>query len=293
MPVDEDKYPVESDRRRFVKGVVGGASLAGIATAGAAAVNSTTSAAGGGGGNVTFRAIENTDGPAPRGMPQIPIELEEIPGEDDFYIKGRWPEVQEVEEQGRTFTVAREEIAGETYSSEWFQYCGVQTYPGVYPDAQEENSDLTNYFRYNANSKFAWQNEEVSGGQRMRLSHFDDYETWGNGIGTAGIGKPATGSWRSEGLEPAETMAIEVIRSTRIEEAAQDNEWLSETTKEGVMAHLNKCTHFCCVPAFKGQAGAANFGAADRVYCQCHQSVYDPFNIISTNFVALPRPARD
>ncbi|WP_435345568.1 ubiquinol-cytochrome c reductase iron-sulfur subunit [Haloarchaeobius sp. HRN-SO-5] len=293
MPVDEDKYPVESDRRRFVKGVVGGATLAGVATAGAAAVNSATSPSGAGGGSVTFRAVENTDGPAPRGMPQIPIELEPIDGEDDFYIKGRWPEVEEIQEQGRTIPVAREEIAGEEYSSEWFQYCGVQTYAGVYPNAQEENSELTNYFRYTANSKYDWQNESVSGGQRMRLSDFDDYETWGNGIGTAGIGKPASGSWRSEGLEPAETMPVEVIRSERIEQMAQESEWLGATTDQGVMAHLNKCTHFCCVPAFKGQAGAAAFGAADRIYCQCHQSVYDPFNIISTNFVALPRPDQE
>jgi Rieske Fe-S protein len=47
------------------------------------------------------------------------------------------------------------------------------------------------------------------------------------------------------------------------------------------------------VPAFKALPGSANFGAADDIYCQCHQSVYDPFNIIQESFVALPRPEGD
>ncbi|MCT9096169.1 ubiquinol-cytochrome c reductase iron-sulfur subunit [Haloarchaeobius sp. HME9146] len=294
MPVDEDKYPVESDRRRFVKGVVGGATLAGITTAGSAAVNSATAPSGQGGGTTTFRAVENTDGPAPRGMPQIPIELEPIDGEDDYYIKGVWPEVSTETQQGREVKVAKQDIAGVTYSSEWFQYCGVQTYTGVYPDAQEENSDLTNYFRYTESSQYEWQSSEVSGGDRMKLSDFEDYETWENGVGTPGIGKPATGTWRSEGLEPAETMPVEIIRSKRIEQMAKENpdSWLAASTDQGVMAHLNKCTHFCCVPGFKKE-GSAKFAAADAIYCQCHQSVYDPFNIVEKSFVALPRPSKE
>ncbi len=47
---DSDKYPADSGRRRFVKGVVGGAALAGVGTTGAAAVNSATSSTGSGGG---------------------------------------------------------------------------------------------------------------------------------------------------------------------------------------------------------------------------------------------------
>ncbi|WP_435360653.1 ubiquinol-cytochrome c reductase iron-sulfur subunit [Haloarchaeobius sp. DFWS5] len=292
MPLDEDKYPVESDRRRFVKGVVGGATLAGIATAGAAAVNSATAPSGEGGGTTTFRAVENTDGPAPRGMPQIPIELEPIDGEDDYYIKGIWPEVSTESQQGREVTVAKETLGGVEYSSEWYQYCGVQTYSGVYPNAQEENSDLTNYFKYTESSKYEWQSNDVSGGAKMKLSDFSDYQTWSNGVGTGGIGKPANGTWRSEGLDPAETMPIEVIRSKRIEEAAKESEWLQASTDKGVMAHLNKCTHFCCVPGFK-QEGSAKFAAADSIYCQCHQSVYDPFNIVEKSFVALPRPSQE
>ena len=86
-------------------------------------------------------------------------------------------------------------------------------------------------------------------------------------------------------------MPIQVLRSTRIENYEGENaEFIQAATQDGFMAWLDKCTHFCCVPSFKGLAGSANFGGEDAVYCQCHQSVYDPFSPVQTNFVALPRP---
>ena len=68
------------------------------------------------------------------------------------------------------------------------------------------------------------------------------------------------------------------------------DEWLQASTSEGFIAWLNKCTHFCCVPGYKQAADAARFGGEDGVYCQCHQSVYDPFSIVQTLFIARPRP---
>ncbi|NEU56626.1 ubiquinol-cytochrome c reductase iron-sulfur subunit [Halorussus sp. MSC15.2] len=280
MPEEDDKYPESTGRRRFVKGVVGSASLAGVGTATAAGINSATAPSGAGGGIRQFMAMENTAGPAPRGMPQIPVEVD-----SEGYLKGIWPEVKTKTQQGREITVAEMELGGVTYSSEWFQYCGVQTYPGVQPKADQDN-----YFRYSGNSKFEWQNDAVSEGDKMHVDDFSDYETWGNGIGQSGLGKPAQGSWRSQDVPPSGTMPIQVIRSKRIEKMAQNDEWLSASTSEGFIANLNKCTHFCCVPSFKGLAGSAVASAQDKIYCQCHQSVYDPFNIVKKSFVALPRP---
>jgi Rieske Fe-S protein len=92
-------------------------------------------------------------------------------------------------------------------------------------------------------------------------------------------------------------MVVQVLRSTRIQDLREnppegvDAEFVrAATTEEGFIAWLNKCTHFCCVPGFKSIAGSASFGAENRVYCQCHQSVYDPFSPVQTSFVALPRP---
>ena len=278
---ESDKYPEDSGRRRFVKGVVGGAALAGVGTAGAAAINSATTSPGTGGGSTVAYAIDNTAGPAPRGMPVIPIEID-----SEGFLKGVWPEVQELEEQGQTVTVARTENfrgAGFTYSSQWFQYCGVQSYQGIQP-----GYDGDNFFRSGASPPYAWQQETYEQGDRLHVDDFTGYTSWGNGIGRSGLGKPATGTWRSQ--ETSDTIPVQVIKSPLIEEAAQEDPIVDALTQEGFVAWLNKCTHFCCVPGYKQTESSAKFGAENEVYCQCHQSRYDPFSIVQTLFVSLPRP---
>jgi len=274
----DDKYPEESGRRRFVKGVVGGSALAGVGALGTVTVNSATASPGAGGGSTQAWAIENTDGPAPRGMPQIPIEID-----SEGYLKGVWPDVETVTQGGRQVQIAEMDLGGSTYSSEWFQYCGVEGYAGIQPGYESDN-----YFRTGSNPAYDWQSQSKEEGDRLHVDDFSDYEEWGNGIGTAGTGKPATGRWRSEDAE--DTVPIQVLRSTRVEEAAQDSEWLQASTSEGFIAWLNKCTHFCCVPGYKQSEDAARFGNADGVYCQCHQSIYDPFSVVQTLFIARPRP---
>jgi Rieske Fe-S protein len=288
VPDESDKYPEETGRRRFVKGVVGSAALATVGVGSAATLNLSTSPSGRGGGITQFFGIEIVSGPAPNGMPQIPVEID-----DEGYLRGVFPEPQTVEQQGRQVQVAETQIGGITYSSEWFQYCGVQTYPGVRPDADQDN-----YFRYADSAPYQWQNEDVSAGDRMNIDDFEDYETWGNNIGAAGLGKPAMGTWRSQDVPPAGTMPIQVLRVApdKFEEMqanVSSGQWLEASTQENFVAWLNKCTHFCCVPAFKGTAQSAKFGAANEVYCPCHQSVYDPFNPTEYSFVALPRTEED
>ncbi|WP_435195538.1 ubiquinol-cytochrome c reductase iron-sulfur subunit [Natronomonas sp. EA1] len=277
----DDKYPTESGRRRFVKGVVGSATLASVGTGAAATIGTATSSTGAGGGITQYVGIENTDGPAPRGMPIIPLEID-----SEGFLKGIWPDVEEVTEGGRTIQVAKMELGGETYSSQWFQYCGVQTYPGIRPGADQDN-----FFRVasGAGNTYAWM-QDLEAGEKLHLDMFSNYEEWGNGIGKAGIGKPAMASWRSVDVEPQSTIPVQVVRSTRIEQLAQEDEFINAATAEGCIAWLDKCTHFCCVPGFKAYQDSAKFGAANEVYCQCHQSVYDPFSPVRKSFVALPRP---
>jgi len=279
MPLDEDKYPAETGRRRFVSGVVGSAALSAVGVGGAAALDSVTDAAGEGGGTTSFVAVENTDGPAPRGMPIIPIEIE------NGKLSGLWPEYDE--EAG--VAIAKDfGGSGIDYSSAWFQYCGIQSSSGIYPQAEADNKFL------NSQGAFDWQGE-IEKGTQLSVDMFDDYKEWGNGIGKAGIGKPASAVWRQteDGGVP-----VQIIRSTKIEEIANGNtdlpgpvqDFVSEATDQGFIAWLNKCTHFRCVPGFKTQEGSANFGGANGIYCQCHQSVYDPFSPVQKQFVALPRP---
>jgi Rieske Fe-S protein len=276
---DSDKYPEESSRRRFVKGVVGSAALAGIGTGTAAMMKTATAPTGAGGGTVEYYGVENIAGPAPRGMPQIPVEIDA-----NGDLKGVWPEVKQVEQGNNTVTVAEQQMGGITYSSQWFQYCGVQTYPGIKPDAEQDN-----YFRYTA-SQYTWQSETASEGDKVNIEDFDDYRTWGDGIGKSGLGKPASATWRSQDVPASGTIPVQIIRSTIIEEKAKNNEWLQASTQEGFIAILGKCTHFCCVPLFKADPASAKFNAQNDIYCPCHQSVYDPFTIERLSYVALPRP---
>lgn len=275
---ENDKYPTESGRRRFVKGVVGAASLATVGTGTGVSLTTVTSSTGEGGGVTKYKAVKNVGGPAPRGMPQIPLTI------DNGTLKGIWPEPKKVEQGTKTITVAETNIGGVTYSTEWFQYCGVQTYEGIQPDADQKNT-----FHSGGDTAYSWQQSELSAGDPLKVEHFSDYETWGNNIGKSGLGKPAMGTWRSN--ETKSTIPIQVLRSTKIEEMAKNNKWLSASTEKGFIAWLNKCTHFCCVPGYKAFPGSKKFNAENEIYCQCHQSRYDPFQIVDKTFTSLPRPA--
>ncbi|AHG03381.1 cytochrome B [Halobacterium sp. DL1] len=274
---EDDKYPESSGRRRFVKGVVGSAGMAGVGAGGVATLNAITNPTGAGGGQTTYYGVENISGPAPRAMPIVPLEID-----DQGDLRGVYPTVQEVEQQGQTVQVARMELGGITYEVDWFQYCGVQEYQGLQPGYEGDN-----YFRYTGGpSSYDWQ--PTSG--VVNVEDFEDYETWTNGIGEAGLGKPALASWRSQNVDNA--IPIQIIRSERImekidEEDGEAIQFLEAATQDGFIAILNKCTHFCCVPGFR----SSKYENADNyIYCPCHQSIYNPFSIVLTRFVAFPRP---
>jgi Rieske Fe-S protein len=279
--MSDDKYPESSGRRRFVKGVVGSSSLAAVGAGGAITIDSLTAPSGAGGGRTEYFGIENTEGPAPRSMPIIPIEID-----DDGSLRGVYPEVQEVERQGQMVTIAEEQLGGVTYSVRWFQYCGIQGYEGLSPDYSGDN-----YFRYAGGNVNEWQRDLE--GERVNVEDFADYETWGNDIGDSGIGKPAKVTWRSQDTE--NVIPVQILRTDRLSRVIEDEtggvpEFLEAATEQDFMAWLNKCTHYCCVPGYKISGQSTQFGGANASYCPCHQSVYDPYSIIRQSFVAFPRP---
>ncbi len=273
-----DKYPSESGRRRFVKGVVGGATLAGVGAMGSATVNTLTTAGGVGGGSTVAMTIAKAGGPAPRGLPQIPVRVT-----DDGFIEGVWPDVTTVEQEGQEVEVAQQDLGGRLYSGEWFQYCGVESQENVQPNFESDN-----LFRAVDGPPYDWQSETYEGGDRIHVDDFDDYDSWGNGIGNDGVGKPALVRWRSE--EAGTDLNALVIRSERIEAAAEEDDWVDASTDQGFMAYLNVCTHFCCIPGYKELEESSRYDAADGSYCVCHQSVYDPFTLEEALFIARPRP---
>ncbi|WP_284010245.1 Rieske 2Fe-2S domain-containing protein [Haloarcula pelagica] len=281
-----DKYPPQSGRRRFVKGMVGASALAGAATAGGLAVDATTDQSGVGGGGATYVGINNIDGPAGRPMPLLPIEI------DDGALKGVWPAVVEKTKGERTYRVAEEELGGLTYSQRWFQYCGLEVTEGLHP-----NPDRDPYLR--SAGRYDWQSG-LDDGAKLRVEQFRDYEEWGNGIGRDGLGKPALATWRSQG-DVTTPIQVLVFRTPELpkmiagegeyaELSQRVRTFLEAATAEEFMAWVNKCTHLCCNPGYKTIPGSADFGAENQVYCNCHQSVYDPFRPIEKTFVARPRP---
>ena len=282
--MDADKYPPEDGRRRFVKGVVGSATLSGVGTAAAVALDSATTVSGGTGGPTDYVGIENTDGPAPRGMPIVPLSID-----DEGYLKGIWPEVKEKKlENGNTVTITEQEIGGVTYTGRWYQYCGAQTAQGLRPDADQDN-----YLRSKP-GLYEWQGDHEPG-QKLHVDDFADYEEWTNGIGSAGSGKPAQTTWRSEseGEQDVQELPVQVLRSSKVSELPAESdraEFLRAATESDFIAWLDKCTHFCCTPGFNSSTDATKFDATDAVYCQCHQSVYDPFSPVELSFNAFPRP---
>jgi len=294
MPLDEDKYPDRTGRRRFVKGVVGSSVLASVGTGGAAAINTTTTSVGGGGGATQYIGIENTRGPAPRGMPMIPVEVN-----DSGELVGIFPEATTETVGGVERTVAEMDMGGVTYSSQWFQYCGVEQYEGAQPGA-----DADNLIRAASTESYTWM-EDLEVGTPLTVDMFDNYETWGNNIGRAGLGKPATARWRSE-ADGNKTMPVQILRTPELPKMINGDQgfhdysqipqsvrnFLDAATDQDFMVWLNKCTHFCCVPGYKQLAGSANYENGENgVYCQCHQSVYDPFRPLQLQFIARPRPS--
>jgi Rieske Fe-S protein len=285
--MDEDKYPPESGRRRFVKSVVGSGALAGTGTGATALLGATTSSTGSTGGPTDYVGIENTAGPAPRGMPIVPITTD-----DEGYLTGIWPEVVEEElPDGSVILRTEQELGGVTYSGRWFQYCGVQNAAGLQPDG-----DRDNYLR-SSPGLYDWQ-AGFDPGRKLHLDDFADYEDWTNGIGSAGAGKPAQATWRSgtDGSSELKKLPVQVLRSPSVAEMIANSEhaaFLEAATVSDTMAWLDKCTHFCCTPGFNSYNDASKFGGEDAVYCQCHQSVYDPFSPVDLSFNAFPRPKSD
>jgi Rieske Fe-S protein len=137
---------------------------------------------------------------------------------------------------------------------------------GIWPDTVEDSAAVT-----------------TLGGVRYSSKWFQDCGVQSH----PGLGKPATATWRS--VEAEGTTPVQVIRSPEIERQAENDEWLAASTDRGFIAWLNKCTHLCCVPSGFKQTARVE-GAANNVYCQCHQSIYDPFSVVSTVFPAKPRP---
>lgn len=260
-------------RRRVLKAAVGG-TLVGAGVTGGAVVLTRQSPPRGTNERRTYVGIDNVAGPTPRGLPQIPIDIDA-----DGFVKGVWP--TDTDDEGTPAMT----IGNVTYSSRWFHYCDHTGFPGLRPGAEQDN-----FFRVARGTPYDWE-EELSVGDRLRVEDFDDFEDWTNGVGRSGLGKPAMAHWRSVDVPSAESITVQVLRSTRIQGLLDADhplrEWIQATTQEGFIAWLSRCPYRCCTPSFKGIAASAEYGGENLAYCPCHGSMYDPFTV-TTEPLELP-----
>jgi Rieske Fe-S protein len=263
MPADQDPViPTEEeegvDRRKFVKGAMGAATLG---VAGAAGFGMFKQLAIPPDTIVQFidyfgaRVLPGS--PAPRGLPFIPVRVT-----DNGEVEGV-PEANGI----NFLNVLR--------------YCGYQAAPNLQPGFTDDN-----VFRYFLTEEKIHQAGDRAGdiwffldriGDRVRAEHFAgrDYNT------------AAAVRWRSENVRPSDivTMMILKLDPGQFDGPHVDMVETFMQNDEHLIGMSAICTHFCCVPGYKETDLARQFNAWEMAFCTCHNSRWNPYEISSYNFM--------
>jgi Rieske Fe-S protein len=235
-------------RRAFVKGcAVAGAAGAGIAgglsMAKPLSIQGATRRV-----DVNYLAAKKVGGPAPRGIPILPLNFA-----SDGTLEG-------------SPTLGGESVL------DWYKYCGHEDTDGLQEDYEPQDEKLVYPPDKGGDRWFADYQ-----GEPMKKEHFEEvnqgapvrwrsYGKEGNNIISAVVLK----------VDP-ESIAFEGVDQALVEEAG---------LAEGFVGFVTFCTHFCCVPGWKHapeQAKPRN--AWDNLFCTCHYSVYDPFTLTDESYV--------
>lgn len=257
------------DRRTFVKGAVvaaaGGLALGGGLALARPAVPLRPDA----GPPVEYYGLHRVGGPAPRGVPLIPIAVG-----PDGALHGR-PDVTGPD--GASVLL-------------WYRYCGHAGAPGLAEDFVGDD-----VLRYHVSAKAAGRNTVPYAARAGEPIRADDLAP----------GEGAAFTWRSAGAQGADVLHGVVVRAAPgdLERApprwlpparplrAADvervrAEFLVDSDAGTLVAASTFCTHLCCVPGFREDANAADFVDAanggsgwGKLFCSCHNSIYHPFQI--------------
>ncbi len=250
------------DRRAFIK------ACAGVGAAGAAAaagfgmlrpLSDVTAEV----FDITYPGILVMEGsPAPYGLPLIPLRRED---NGDL--------------------VGRPDAAGSDQLN-WYKYCSHERAPGT--EQGFESSNKLSYFvtEEKIHKGFdAWYKDII--GDTVNVNDFPASEPLELFEGLPGVG--AAFKWRSEGVDPEDTITGIVVRypedrfnfTAKIPAPQQEEllSWFPEDPNnpgERFVAFCSFCTHFCCVPGFHESELAVTSGFGETVFCSCHLSRYDP-----------------
>lgn len=160
-------------------------------------------------------------------------------------------------------------LVGSEGSLEALWYCGVNEFPGIRPGATDDN---TFYYVESPEGTRAWYDELH--GDPMRAADFDDAEPRQEGwiLGAQGV-------WRKAGGQGIPIIVVKLPESEAPEEAV-----------DGLVATSGKCVHLCCVPGAGISDQAPSFDAEDLIFCTCHNSRYDPSQIVQRTYLADKPP---
>lgn len=246
------------DRRQFVKTAIGAATVGavGATTAGLVVPLST-----GGGLKVRrfpYLGARRIGGPAPQGIPLIPLTVN-----DEGFLEG-------IPELGM-FPDAKE-----PHSLEWYKYCSHEGAPGLRKGFTEDN--VLRYFNNLAKVAQA-ETEGIPIWYKSKLDgkvHIDDFDE---------VDKGAPFRWRSEGQEQNNIITGIAIRVSKDSVRGKFPEgFIASRDDKDVIAFCSFCAHFCCVPGYQESQIPLKQGLFDKIYCTCHDSVYDPRQIKEYTF---------
>ena len=246
------------NRRSFVKLCLGAAGAGAVAASGIGMAAGLAIPRKPGGALLRYFGAHRVAGPAPRGVPYIPITVE-----NGVFV-------------GKTTLPSMEEGGEPMNVLDWYKYCGHAGAPGLKQDFTNDNT-LTYFEKEDYRTLTPWFKDRF--GQPIRPTDFP-----GNGFGAAFV-------WRSKGQGGANILSGVIIKAhpSEIEYVAsavspakplKDQAEFDYVRKnvfhENFIAVSTFCTHFCCVPGYReAEKLARPRNAWDNMFCTCHNSNYN------------------
>lgn len=285
------------NRRKFVQFCLGAAAAGTTAATAFSLVKPLAIPRAALGAPIPYIGAERVAGPAPRGVPLIPIFLNEngffevkpILRAPDFDV-GLAPVTAEVD--GEEVEVIN--------TLDWMKYCGHAGAPGLSLAYGNDENELKFFI---AEEKIAqvkpWYENLL--GKRMKPNDFPDVE-FGAGCvfrseGQSGPNVITASLMRFPEGAIQHVNAIAVPPAKPIPEEQVFN-WIVEefmhTHEDGSIfaCASTYCTHFCCIPGYKeAEALARPRGAWDQMFCTCHNSAYDARRPVT--YIFYPEPAEE
>jgi Rieske Fe-S protein len=279
---------ISLDRRSFVKTCVGVAGVGALAASGLSIAAGTAKPRAAAGNLIRYYGAHRVGGPAPRGVPLIPIQV----GSSGAF-------------EGKISLPYYDPKAGAVDPSkninvlDWYKYCGHAGAPGLKPDFTKDNTLTYFIAEEKLKSITPWFKDLI--GQPIRPEDFPAFNfgasfVWrsagqsGTSLMTGVIVKvPPEGKFLGPDYVAAGAKAPAIPLSSRKEyEWVRRNIHWQANLKPGddatnadlagpsFIALSTYCTHFCCTPGYREAEGLARtHDAWDNMYCTCHNSNYN------------------